>query len=103
MASVLMAAGRPENVTRRTPVSCSTSMDVGNAGQASGHRDHAKDLIRLKHRISEIYVKHTGQVLEKVERDTDRDFILEAEEARKYGLIDHVFTSRDDTALKAAG
>jgi ATP-dependent Clp protease protease subunit len=75
----------------------------GMQGQASDIEIHAKDLIRLKHKISEIYVKHTGQVLEKVERDTDRDFILEADEAKKYGLIDHVFTSRDDTALKAAG
>jgi ATP-dependent Clp protease protease subunit len=71
-------------------------------GQASDIEIHAKDLVRLKKKISEIYVKHTSQTFEKVERDTDRDFILEAEEARTYGLIDHVFSPRRESALKAA-
>jgi ATP-dependent Clp protease protease subunit len=105
MASVLMAAGAPgkRHALPNARFLLHQPWTSGMQGQASDIEIHAKDLIRLKHRISEIYVKHTGQVLEKVERDTDRDFILEAEEARKYGLIDHVFTSRDDTALKAAG
>jgi ATP-dependent Clp protease protease subunit len=85
-----------------TPILLHQPWTSGMQGQASDI-EIRQDLLRLKHRISEIYVKHTGQVLEKVERDTDRDFILEADEAKKYGLIDHVFTSRDDTALKAAG
>ncbi len=105
MASVLMAAGAPgkRHALPNARFLLHQPWTSGMQGQASDIEIHAKDLIRLKHRISEIYVKHTGQVLEKVERDTDRDFILEAEEARKYGLIDHVFTSRNDTALKAAG
>jgi len=105
MASVLMAAGAPgkRHALPNARFLLHQPWTSGMQGQASDIEIHAKDLIRLKHRISEIYVKHTGQVLEKVERDTDRDFILEADEARKYGLIDHVFTSRDDTALKAAG
>jgi ATP-dependent Clp protease protease subunit len=105
MASVLMAAGAPgkRHALPNARFLLHQPWTSGMQGQASDIEIHAKDLIRLKHRISEIYVKHTGQILEKVERDTDRDFILEAEEARKYGLIDHVFTSRDDTALKAAG
>jgi ATP-dependent Clp protease protease subunit len=105
MASVLMAAGAPgkRHALPNARFLLHQPWTSGMQGQASDIEIHAKDLIRLKHRISEIYVKHTGQVLEKVERDTDRDFILEAEEARKYGLIDHVFTSRDDTALNAAG
>jgi len=105
MASVLMAAGAPgkRHALPNARFLLHQPWTSGMQGQASDIEIHAKDLIRLKHRISEIYVKHTGQVLEKVERDTDRDFILEADEAKKYGLIDHVFTSRDDTALKAAG
>ena len=105
MASVLMAAGAPgkRHALPNARFLLHQPWTSGMQGQASDIEIHAKDLIRLKHKISEIYVKHTGQALEKVERDTDRDFILEAEEAKKYGLIDHVFTSRDDTALKAAG
>jgi len=105
MASVLMAAGAPgkRHALPNARFLLHQPWTSGMQGQASDIEIHAKDLLRLKHRISEIYVKHTGQVLEKVERDTDRDFILEADEAKKYGLIDHVFTSRDDTALKAAG
>jgi ATP-dependent Clp protease protease subunit len=106
MASVLMAAGASgkRHALPNARFLLHQPWTSGMQGQASDIEIHAKDLIRLKHKISEIYVKHTGQVLEKVERDTDRDFILEADEAKKYGLIDHVFTSRDDgTALKAAG
>jgi ATP-dependent Clp protease protease subunit len=106
MASVLMAAGAAgkRHALPNARFLLHQPWTSGMQGQASDIEIHAKDLIRLKHKISEIYVKHTGQQLEKVERDTDRDFILEAEEAKKYGLIDHVFTSRDDsTALKAAG
>ncbi len=105
MASVLMAAGAngKRHALPNARFLLHQPWTSGMQGQASDIEIHAKDLIRLKHKISEIYVKHTGQVLEKVERDTDRDFILEADEAKKYGLIDHVFTSRDDTALKAAG
>ena len=105
MASVLMAAGAPgkRHALPNARFLLHQPWTSGMQGQASDIEIHAKDLLRLKHKISEIYVKHTGQALEKVERDTDRDFILEADEAKKYGLIDHVFTSRDDTALKAAG
>jgi ATP-dependent Clp protease protease subunit len=105
MASVLMAAGAPgkRHALPNARFLLHQPWTSGMQGQASDIEIHAKDLLRLKHRISEIYVKHTGQVLEKVERDTDRDFILEADEAQKYGLIDHVFTSRNDTALKVAG
>ena len=106
MASVLMAAGAPgkRHALPNARFLLHQPWTSGMQGQASDIEIHAKDLVRLKHKISEIYVKHTGQQLEKVERDTDRDFILEADEAKKYGLIDHVFTSRDDTpSLKAAG
>ena len=106
MASVLMAAGAPgkRHALPNARFLLHQPWTSGMQGQASDIEIHAKDLVRLKKKISEIYVKHTGQSFEKIERDTDRDFIVEADEAKKYGLIDHVFTSRDDgTALKAAG
>jgi ATP-dependent Clp protease, protease subunit len=67
----------------------------GMEGQASDIEIHAKDLIRLKRRLNEILAVHTGQPLERVERDTDRDNIFEAEAAREYGLIDTVIRRRE--------
>ena len=67
----------------------------GMEGQASDIEIHAKDLIRLKRRLNEFLAVHTGQPLERVERDTDRDNIFEAEAAREYGLIDSVIRRRE--------
>src|SRR6266540_3445281 len=75
----------------------------GIQGQTTDIEIHARDLVRLKARINEIYAQHTGQPLDKIVKDTDRDFILEAEDARKYGLVDTIYHRRDDIALKAAG
>ena len=105
MGSLLLAAGAPGMRYALPNARIMVHQPSGGfSGQASDIERHAEDIIKTKRRLNEIYVKHTGQQLEKVERDTDRDFILEADEAKKYGLIDHVFTSRDDTpTLKAAG
>ena len=59
-------------------------------GQASDIEINAKHILKIKDRLNKILAKHTGQALEKVERDTDRDFFMEADEAKKYGLIDEV-------------
>ncbi len=75
----------------------------GIQGQTTDIEIHARDLVRLKERINEICAQHTGQALDKIVKDTDRDFILEAEDARKYGLVDMIYHRRDDIALKAAG
>jgi ATP-dependent Clp protease protease subunit len=64
-------------------------------GQASDIEIHARDILRMKARINEILSLHTGQPVEKVERDTDRDNIFEAEAAKRYGLIDTVINRRD--------
>jgi ATP-dependent Clp protease protease subunit len=66
----------------------------GFRGQASDIAIHAKETLFLKNRLNEIMAKHTGQPVETVERDTDRDNFLSAEEAMKYGIIDKVFESR---------
>jgi ATP-dependent Clp protease protease subunit len=57
----------------------------------------------MRQRINEILAKHCNQSMEKIAKDTDRDYILEAEDAKKYGLIDTIYHRRDDVALKAAG
>jgi ATP-dependent Clp protease protease subunit len=67
----------------------------GLGGQASDIDIHAKDILRMRHRLNEILADSTGQPLEKIERDTDRDYILEAKAAKEYGLVDQVISKRD--------
>jgi ATP-dependent Clp protease protease subunit len=67
----------------------------GFQGQASDIERHAEDIIKMKRRLNEIYVKHTGQNYDTIERTLDRDFIMNADEAQKFGLIDKVYSSRE--------
>jgi len=68
----------------------------GFQGQASDFEIHAKNILYMKKRLNELMAKHTGRTLEEVERDTDRDNFLSADESMAYGLIDKVLTSRQD-------
>jgi len=68
----------------------------GLGGQASDIEIHARELLKTKATLNELLAKHSGQPLEKIERDTDRDNFMSAEEAAAYGLIDHVTTARAD-------
>lgn len=70
----------------------------GLGGQASDIEIHARELLKTKATLNELLAKHSGRPLEKIERDTDRDNFLSAEEAVNYGLVDHVTTSRADLA-----
>ena len=72
----------------------------GLGGQASDIEIHARELIKIKQKLNELLSKHTGQPLEKVERDTDRDNFMSSEAAKEYGLIDEVIATRAD-AFKA--
>lgn len=67
----------------------------GFRGQASDIERHAEDILKLKRRLYEIYVKHTGQDYDTVEQKLDRDTFLSADEAKDWGLIDHVFEKRE--------
>ena len=67
----------------------------GVTGQASEIEITAKQILKLKDRLNKILVKHTGQPLERIEKDTDRDFYLTAEEAKEYGVIDEVIKTKD--------
>jgi ATP-dependent Clp protease protease subunit len=70
----------------------------GVTGQASEIEITAKQILKLKDRLNKILVKHTGQPLERIEKDTDRDFYLTAEEAKEYGVIDEVIKTKDASA-----
>jgi len=69
----------------------------GAQGSASDISIHAKEILKLKEELNRILAKHTGQPLERIEKDSDRDFFMSAREAKDYGLVDQVITSRDET------
>jgi len=69
----------------------------GFSGQASDVEIHAREILFLKGRLNEIFAKHTGQDIKNVERDTDRDNFLSAEQALTYGIVDKVLSSRTET------
>jgi ATP-dependent Clp protease protease subunit len=70
----------------------------GFQGQASDIAIHAKEILYLKERLNGMLAKHTGQSMEAIERDTDRDNFMSAEESVDYGLVDKVLTSRNEAA-----
>jgi len=66
----------------------------GVQGQAADISIQAKEILRLRDRINEILSHHTGQPLEKIEKDTDRDYFMSGEEAKAYGIVDEIIESR---------
>ncbi len=66
----------------------------GARGQATDIEIHAREILRLREIGNEILVRHTGQPMEKIQRDMERDFFMSGEEAREYGIIDAVMTQR---------
>ena len=67
----------------------------GAQGQATDIEIHAKEILRMKKELNQILAKNTGQTLRKIEKDTERDFFMNAEEAKKYGIIDEILIKRD--------
>lgn len=68
----------------------------GFRGQASDIQRHAEDILSMKKRLNDIYVKHTGNKYSVIEKTLDRDFFMTAAEAKAFGIVDHVYTSRDE-------
>ena len=68
----------------------------GAQGQATDIEIHAKEILRMKKELNKILAENTGQSVRKIEKDTERDFFMSAEEAMKYGLIDKVLKKRED-------
>jgi ATP-dependent Clp protease protease subunit len=67
----------------------------GFQGQASDIERHAKDILKMKRKLNEVYVKHCGRTYEEVEQTLDRDHFMSADEAKDWGLVDRVITSRE--------
>ena len=70
----------------------------GFRGQVSDIERQAQDIVTLKRKLNDIYVKHTGQTYDVIEKTLDRDYFMAADTAKEFGLIDKVLTSRDDLA-----
>ncbi len=67
----------------------------GFQGQATDIDIHAKEILKLRKRLNEIFVQHTGKTLKRIQTDTERDYFMGAEEARKYGIVDTVISNRE--------
>ncbi len=66
----------------------------GTRGQATDIEIEAREILRIRHQLNNIYAERTGQPLAKIEKDMDRDFFMSAEESKEYGLIDRVIEER---------
>jgi len=96
MAAVLLAAGSPKKRFALPNSRVLLHQPMGGVqGQATDMEIHAKEILRIRQRLNEILHKHTGQSLERIHHDTDRDFILTGDQAKEYGLIDQVISRRE--------
>ena len=97
MGTVLLAAGEPENRFALPNATIHVHQPMGGAqGQATDIEIHAREILRLRDRLNNILVKHTGQSRERIEQDTERDFFMDAEAAAEYGLVDHVLELQEE-------
>lgn len=95
-AALLLAAGAPKKRLSLPNANILIHQPMGGArGQATDVGIQARQILKIKDRLNGIFVKHTGQSKEKIERDTDRDFYMTAEEAQKYGIIDKVIMRKE--------
>lgn len=95
MAAVLLAAGTPGKRFALPNSRVIIHQPSGGAsGQATDINIQAKEILRTRQRLNEILSKHTGQDIAKIEQDVERDFIMTAEVAREYGIIDQVISKR---------
>ena len=97
MAAVLLAAGSKGKryCLPNSRVLIHQPLMHGLGGQAVEIDIHARDIMQMKARLNQILANHTGQAIEKIDRDTDRDYILQAPQALEYGLVDQVIAKRD--------
>jgi len=96
MAAVLLSAGAPKKrfSLPNSRIVIHQPLMSGLAGQATDIDIHAKEILRTRERLNEILSHHTGQSLERIGADTERDYIMSAEQGREYGIIDDVIRER---------
>ncbi len=107
MGAFLLGAGEPGMRVALTNARIMVHQPSGGAqGQATDIEIHAREILRIRHRMNELMAKFTGQSIEDIERAVERDRFLSAEEARQFGLVDEVFDKRpaagDEDAAKNA-
>jgi len=97
MGAVLLAAGAKGKRFSLPNSRIMVHQPMGGAqGQASDIAIQAKEILRMKDTLNDILAKHTGKSLKKIQADTDRDFFMTGQEAKDYGIVDHVIENRDD-------
>ena len=95
MGSFLLAAGEPGMRVALTNARVMVHQPSGGArGMASDIEIQAKEILRIRKRMNDLYVKYTGKSLKEIEKAMDRDTFLEADEAKEFGLVDHVYDRR---------
>ena len=96
MAAVLLSAGAPKKrfSLPNSRIVIHQPLMTGLGGQATDIDIHAKEILRTRERLNEILSHHTGQSLERIGEDTERDYIMSAEQGREYGIIDDVISER---------
>jgi ATP-dependent Clp protease protease subunit len=105
MGSLLLAAGDPGLRFALPNARIMVHQPSGGfQGQASDILRHAEDIMKIKRRLNEIYVKHTGRDYDTIESTLDRDHFMSSEEAKAFGIVDHVHDKRpeDQVPVKAA-
>ena len=97
MGAVLLASGTPGKrfSLPNSRIVIHQPLMSGLGGQATDIDIAAREIIRIRERLNDILVKHTGQTVERIQEDTERDYIMSAEQAQKYGIIDDVIRKRD--------
>jgi ATP-dependent Clp protease protease subunit len=103
MGSLLLAAGHKDMRFATPNARIMVHQPSGGfQGQASDIERHAQDIIKMKRRLNEIYVRHTGRDYEIIEKTLDRDHFMSADEAKEFGIVDKVITSREAIEKAAA-
>ena len=95
MGALLLAGGAPgKRMSLPNSKILIHQVSAGFQGQATDIEIHAREIIEMRKRLDDVYAKHTGQPIEKISHDTERDYFMSAEEAKVYGIIDAVIAHR---------
>jgi len=104
MGTILLAAGTKGKRSALPHARIHIHQPLGGvSGQVADIEIHAKEYLKVRQRLNEIMAYHTGQPIERIEKDTDRDFYMSAEEAKEYGIIDEVIAKRGAGGTMGAG